>query len=155
MKKQVLSYTFFVIIFLIARLEARIPSGNNISENSKKAARGESNQGRTEAVLTVNSFEKGGGGGGPSECDGHYHSNNERVVALSTRWYAGGSRCFKYITIYGNGHSVNAKVVDECDSNAGCPNNDVDASSAVWKALGVSKTSPHYGYMDIHWADAK
>ncbi|KAF4394118.1 hypothetical protein F8388_017931 [Cannabis sativa] len=42
-------------------------------------------------------------------------------------------------------------VVDECDSTAGCdadhdyqppcPNNIVDASKAVWKALGVSKVS--------------
>ncbi|KAM7276387.1 hypothetical protein ACFE04_018253 [Oxalis oulophora] len=133
MKKQFFSYTFFVICFLllIARLQAR-----------------------EKAVLTVNSFEEGGDGGGPSKCDERYHSNNARVVALSTRWYNGGSRCLKHITIYGNGNSVDAKVVDECDSNAGCATNVVDASSAVWEALGVPKTSDQYGYIDIYWADA-
>nr|GEZ88185.1 hypothetical protein [Tanacetum cinerariifolium] len=78
--------------------------------------------GGTEATLTLNSFQKGGDGGGPSECH-------------------------KYITINGNGRSVKAMVVDECDSTMGCdaehdyqppcPNNIVDASKAVWKALGV------------------
>ncbi|KAF4347227.1 hypothetical protein G4B88_027487 [Cannabis sativa] len=49
-------------------------------------------------------------------------------------------------------------VVDECDSTAGCdadhdyqppcPNNIVDASKAVWKALGVSKGD--WGELDIY-----
>nr|GMC89387.1 rlpA-like double-psi beta-barrel domain-containing protein [Ipomoea batatas] len=88
-----------------------------------------------KAVLTINSFEKGGDGGGPSECDGHYHSDDTLIVALSTRWYNHGHRCHNYITINGNGRSVKAMVVDECDSNGGCANNIVDASKAVWKAL--------------------
>ena len=53
-------------------------------------------------------------------------------------------------------------VVDECDSTMGCDsdhdyqppcrNNIVDASRAVWKALGV----PHgqWGGLDITWTDA-
>ncbi len=61
-----------------------------------------------------------------------------------------------------NGRSVVATVVDECDSRAGCDeehdyqppcnNNIVDASKAVWKALGV----PHdqWGGLDITWSDA-
>ncbi|KAF4380461.1 hypothetical protein F8388_024754 [Cannabis sativa] len=71
-------------------------------------------------------------------------------------------RCLQNITIYGNGRSVSAMVVDECDSTAGCdadhdyqppcPNNIVDASKAVWKALGVSKGD--WGELDIYWSQA-
>ncbi|URD91376.1 myosin-2 heavy chain, non muscle, partial [Musa troglodytarum] len=104
--------------------------------------------GHTRAKMTVNCFEENCDGGGPSECDDSYHSDKEMVVALSTGWYAGGSRCHGMIRIHANGQSVLAKVVDECDSVNGCdeehdfqppcPNNVVDASPAVWKALGIS-----------------
>ncbi|KAA8520615.1 hypothetical protein F0562_014871 [Nyssa sinensis] len=103
--------------------------------------------GHTKAVLTINSFENGGDGGGPSECDNKYHSDDTPVVALSTGWFNNKKRCLNFITIHGNGKSVKAKVVDECDSTMGCDaahdyqppcdNNIVDASKAVWKALGV------------------
>ncbi|KAK4414410.1 Kiwellin-1 [Sesamum alatum] len=112
--------------------------------------------GTTKAVLTLNSFEKGGDGGGPSECDNKYHSDDTPVVALSTGWYSGGSRCLNNITVIANGRSVTAMVVDECDSTMGCdedhdyqppcPNNIVDASEAVWKALGVPEDD--WGEMD-------
>ncbi|GKB13186.1 putative ripening-related protein 5 [Tanacetum coccineum] len=115
----------------------------------------------TKATLTINSFQKGGDGGGPSECDNQYHSDDTPVVALSTGWYKGGDRCHKYITINGNGRSVKAMVVDECDSTMGCdsdhdyqppcPNNIVDASKAVWKALGVSEDN--WGDLDITWSE--
>nr|KAJ0212799.1 hypothetical protein LSAT_V11C400173270 [Lactuca sativa] len=69
--------------------------------------------------------------------------------------------CHKYITINGNGRSVKAMVVDECDSIMGCdgdhdyqppcPNNIVDVSKAVWKALGVSESEDNWGEMDITW----
>ncbi|PON92055.1 RlpA-like double-psi beta-barrel domain containing protein [Trema orientale] len=118
--------------------------------------------GHTKAVLTLNSFEKGGDGGGPSECDDKYHSDNTPVVALSTGWFNNMQRCFHNITIHGNGRSVNAMVVDECDSTAGCdavhdyqppcPNNIVDASKAVWKALGVHKSD--WGELDVYWSEA-
>ncbi|KAL4591174.1 hypothetical protein LXL04_004125 [Taraxacum kok-saghyz] len=141
--------------------------------------------GHTKARLTINSFQKGGDGGrgesrngnymdppspyiaspldggGPSECDNRYHDDNTPVVALSTGWYKGGDRCHKYITINGNGRSVRAMVVDECDSTMGCdgehdyqppcPNNIVDASEAVWKALGVSEDN--WGDLDITWTE--
>ena len=117
--------------------------------------------GHTKATLTINSFEKNGEGGGPSECDNKYHSDDDPVVALSTGWYNKGSRCLNYINIYGNGKSVKAKVVDECDSTVGCdsvhdyqppcPNNIVDGSKAVWKALGVPTSR---GELGIHWSDA-
>ncbi|XP_077239916.1 uncharacterized protein LOC143880823 [Tasmannia lanceolata] len=118
--------------------------------------------GDTSATMTINSFAKGGDGGGPSECDNKYHSDDEFVVALSTGWYNGGSRCLNSIKITANGRSVMAKVVDECDSVYGCdsdhdfqppcPYNIVDASPAVWKALGIPKSE--IGDYDITWSDA-
>lgn len=117
----------------------------------------------TSAILTVNDFSEGGDGGGPSECDGQYHDNSQRVVALSTGWYNGGSRCGKQIRINGNGRSTTATVVDECDSENGCDsehayqppcaNNIVDGSAAVWQALGVSTNDDRYGYMQVTWQD--
>ncbi|XP_073269610.1 kiwellin-1-like [Primulina huaijiensis] len=118
--------------------------------------------GSTKAVLTLNSFQKGGDGGGPSECDNKYHSDDTPVVALSTGWYNRGSRCHNNIKISANGRTVTAVVVDECDSTMGCdkdhdyqppcPNNIVDASKAVWKALGVPEDD--WGELDITWSDA-
>ncbi|KAL0904122.1 hypothetical protein M5K25_026196 [Dendrobium thyrsiflorum] len=118
--------------------------------------------GETKAIMTINSFAKGGDGGGPSECDNKYHSDNEKVVALSTGWYNHGSRCLKNIRINANGRSVLAKVVDECDSVNGCDydhdyqppcqNNIVDASPAVWKALEIPKAN--IGEYHITWSEA-
>ncbi|KAM1019033.1 hypothetical protein ACFX13_041181 [Malus domestica] len=118
--------------------------------------------GHTKAYLTLNSFEAGGDGGSPSECDNKYHNDSTPVVALSTGWYSGGGRCHNNITISANGRSVVAMVVDECDSTMGCdaehdyqppcPNNIVDASKAVWEALGVRKED--WGGLDITWSDA-
>ncbi|XP_042515682.1 ripening-related protein grip22-like [Macadamia integrifolia] len=116
----------------------------------------------TPAQLTNNNFEAGGDGGGASECDGKYHSNSERIVALSTGWYAGGSRCGKMIKITANnGKTTTAKVVDECDSMHGCDkehdyqppchNNIVDASNAVWNALGLDIG---IGVVDVKWTMA-
>nr|XP_010933166.1 putative ripening-related protein 2 [Elaeis guineensis] len=118
--------------------------------------------GATRATMTINSFEEGGEGGGPSECDGKYHKDSESVVALSTGWYNQGSRCGKNIKINANGNSVLAKVVDECDSVNGCDaehdfqppchNNIVDASHAVWKALKIPDSQ--IGDYEITWSDA-
>ncbi|CAI9099567.1 OLC1v1036411C2 [Oldenlandia corymbosa var. corymbosa] len=116
----------------------------------------------TSAILTLNDFSAGGDGGGPSECDNSYHDNNERVVALSTGWYDGGSRCWRMIRIrVSNGRSTTAKVVDECDSRHGCDaehayqnacdNNIVDGSHAVWKALGLNED---LGRVPITWSMA-
>ncbi|KAI6685822.1 hypothetical protein NL676_031735 [Syzygium grande] len=74
-------------------------------------------------------FSEGGDGGGPLECDNSYHQNSELIVALSTGWYAGGSRCGKRIktTSTKTKRSVIAKVVEECDiltkKNHICENN--------------------------------
>ncbi|GJM91073.1 hypothetical protein PR202_ga07413 [Eleusine coracana subsp. coracana] len=115
----------------------------------------------TKAVLTLNSFEKGKDGGGPSECDNSYHSDEEKVVALSTGWFSNMARCGHQIKITAsNGKSVYAKVVDECDSVHGCDedhnfeppcdNNIVDASPAVWNALGLDQ---NVGMVGITWSE--
>ncbi|GMY09193.1 Barwin-related endoglucanase [Fagus crenata] len=118
--------------------------------------------GSTKVRLTLNSFEEGGDGGAASKCDNQFHSDDNPVVALSTGWFNNIQRCFRYINIYGNGRSVQAKVVDECDSTVGCdaehdyqppcPNNFVDASKAAWRALGVQESD--WGNLDIYWSDA-
>ncbi|XP_007051842.2 PREDICTED: putative ripening-related protein 1 [Theobroma cacao] len=116
----------------------------------------------TKATLTLNGFDSGEDGGAPSECDNKYHKDSELVVALSTGWFNNKKRCLNFINIYGNGKSVKAKVVDECDSTMGCDadhsyqppcdNNIVDASDAVWKALGVPEDQ--WGGMEVYWSDA-
>lgn len=97
--------------------------------------------------MTLNSFEEGGELGAPAECNNWYHPNHTPIAVLSAGWFNNGKRCSKEITIHGNGRSVKTKVVDECDLTIGCdtahdfrplcPNNIVDASRAVWNALGV------------------
>ncbi|KAI9075099.1 hypothetical protein K1719_042947 [Acacia pycnantha] len=117
----------------------------------------------TQAILNLNDFSEGGDGGDPSECDGSYHSNSERVVALSTGWYDKGSRCGKMIKITAsNGRSTTAKVVDECDSVYGCDrehagtppcaNNIVNGSQAVWDALGLDS---NVGEAQVTWSMAR
>lgn len=111
--------------------------------------------------MTVNSFREGSDDGGPSECDNKYHSDHTSVVALSTGSLNNKKSCKNFI-IHSNGKSVKATVVDECDSTMGCdsdhdyqppcPNNIVDASKAVWKALGVPVND--WGDLDIKWSDA-
>lgn len=107
--------------------------------------------GHNKAILTVNSFEKGGDGGGAAECDGKFHSNKKLIVALSTPWYAQGKRCGKEIIIFANGKKVKATVVDECDTRRGCKHNIVDASEAVWKAIGKPSS---IGELPVTWSDA-
>lgn len=117
--------------------------------------------GDTGATMTINSFAEGGDGGDGSKCDGNFHNDSELVVALSTGWYDGGSRCKKNININANGRSVQAMVVDECDSMNGCDsqhacqppcsNNIVDASRAVWDALAIPEEQ--IGKYDITWSD--
>ncbi|KAG2670353.1 hypothetical protein I3760_14G082000 [Carya illinoinensis] len=116
----------------------------------------------TAAILTNNDFSQGGDGGAPSECDESFHNNSELIVALSTGWFNDKSRCGSLIRIMAsNGRSVEAKVVDECDSVNGCDeehagqppcrNNIVDASDAVWNELGLNKD---VGEVDITWSMA-
>ncbi|KAI4355050.1 hypothetical protein L6164_003864 [Bauhinia variegata] len=116
----------------------------------------------TKAHLTLASFESGGDGYQPSRCDNQYHSDDTPIVALSSGWFNNKSRCHNNITIRGNGRSVVAMVVDECDSTVGCDadhgylppcaNNVVVASKAVWKALHVP--IEEWDGLDITWSDA-
>ncbi|CAN0886573.1 Ripening-related protein grip22 [Linum grandiflorum] len=101
--------------------------------------------------MTINGFQKGQDGGGPSECDGKYHSNNQKIVALSSHWYHG--RCGKCIRIKWRGKSTTAKVVDECDTSGGCKTNIVDASKAVWNSLGIKKGSSQFGETGVTWEE--
>jgi len=109
--------------------------------------------GGTFAVMTVNRFEKGEDGGGAVACDGRFHSDDDLIVALSSGWYAGGKRCHKTIRITSKdtGRTVEAQVVDECDSHNGCKKNIVDSSPAVWKKLGLHTD---VGEVHITWSDA-
>ncbi|CAM0957834.1 unnamed protein product [Alopecurus aequalis] len=115
------------------------------------AARSSPKLDELSAVMTLNDF--GPGSGEPSECDGKYHNNNEMLVALSTGLYAGGRRCQKMISITSkqNGRTVQARVVDECDTRHGCMENIVDTSVAVWKALGLDT---NIGEVPVTWSDA-
>ncbi|KAL6883476.1 hypothetical protein ACP4OV_010890 [Aristida adscensionis] len=117
---------------------------------------------RTGATLTLNSFADNGDGGDASSCTGTFFDDDRRVVALSTGWLDGRSRCKKNIVIRAsNGRSVTAMVVDECDSLHGCDkehnfeppcaSNIVDGSPAVWKALGLNTDD---GEVPITWSDA-
>ncbi|CAN6323649.1 unnamed protein product [Urochloa humidicola] len=118
---------------------------------------------KTPATLSLNSFEKGKDGGGPSFCDNRYHKDSAMVVALSSGWLRldGTRRCGKMVRVTAaNGRSVLAKVVDECDSANGCDeehnfeppcaNNIVDGSPAVWKALGLKES---LGEVKVTWSD--
>ncbi|XP_048141622.1 kiwellin-1-like [Rhodamnia argentea] len=97
---------------------------------------------QTKATLTLNSFEKGGDGGAPSEYDNKLHSDDTLVVALSTGWFNHRSRCLKHITIYGNGRSVKAMVVDECDSTEGCDaGHDYQPRRCLGSRLGGSRSA--------------
>ncbi|CAN6341897.1 unnamed protein product [Urochloa humidicola] len=119
--------------------------------------------GSTQATLTLNSFAEGGDGGGAAACTGRFYGDDQMVVALSTGWYGGGSRCTKniVITAASTGKSATAMVVDECDSTTGCDdehnfeppcrNNIVDGSPAVWDALGLNQND---GQAQITWSDA-
>ncbi|KAK8635613.1 hypothetical protein V6N13_004342 [Hibiscus sabdariffa] len=115
---------------------------------------------RTEAILTLISFDNEDYG--PTECDDKFHSDEELVVALSTGWLGKKKRYGRFVKIHGNEKSVKAKVVDECDSTVGCDadhgyqqpckNNIVEATSAVWKALG--EPEDRRDQMHIQWSDA-
>jgi hypothetical protein len=99
------------------------------------------------AVMTVNGFKQGEGGGGPASCDGQYHCDDEYVVSLSSEWYAGGARCGRSIRIVDSSNlGMNAKVVDEC---AGC-DNEVGASSHIWKNFNLDTSQ---GEVNIRWSD--
>lgn len=87
------------------------------------------------ASMTITDFEKDGDSGEPAECDGQYHLNELFLVSLPTKWYLDGQKCFKGIIINFNGKNAIAMVVDECDSNYGCPDDIVAASKAVWQGL--------------------
>ncbi|XP_022759992.1 putative ripening-related protein 5 [Durio zibethinus] len=117
------------------------PSGKIKGKNpSKDKATGRMTDSCVEG--SSNSCEKEADG--LSEYDKKFHSDDLKIVALSTGWFNKNKRCFHNITTRGNERSVVSMVVDECESTMGCDdehdyqppcaNNIVDASKAVWKA---------------------
>ncbi|XP_050385976.1 putative ripening-related protein 1 [Argentina anserina] len=154
MKSHYRSSGAFLFIFIILLTICLSTEAQTSNPSRKLVGKKAPLVSHTKATLTINSFEAGGSGGGPAECDGQYHSDKTLIVALSSGWYNNGKRCSDYITIEGNGRSVQAKVVDECDSSRGCADDIVDASKAVWKALGVKENSRDWGEMKVFWSDA-
>ncbi|KAI3421507.1 AT-hook motif nuclear-localized protein [Psidium guajava] len=97
--------------------------------------------GCTKATLTPKQLQEGQGWDTPSECDNQFHSDGTLVVALFTRWYHDGKRFHKEITIHGNRRTDSTMGCDkDHDFQPPCPNNIVDASKAVWKALGAPES---------------
>ncbi|KAI8909546.1 hypothetical protein EDD86DRAFT_140647 [Gorgonomyces haynaldii] len=90
--------------------------------------------------LTWNNFSnQGAGTSGAGACFAKFYPDNVPVVALATAAFAGGKNCGKQVTIYANGRSTKAMVVDMCDTERdGCIPDTVDASKAVWWALGIN-----------------
>ncbi|KAI3743835.1 hypothetical protein L1987_56902 [Smallanthus sonchifolius] len=112
-------------------------------------------------LQTATSFETNaqtckpsGGIRGRKPPPGQCNRENDSDCCVQGQFYT-----IKYMLPCGD-RSVKAMVVDECDSTMGCdadhdyqppcPNNIVDASKAVWKALGVSKDN--WGDLDITWS---
>ena len=108
--------------------------------------------GQTKAVLTQGSF--------------HFSLFRSTAMAghQSTGWFKfkHQKRCIKNTTIYGNGRSVQAMAVDECDSTMGwdkdhdfqprCDDNIIDASRAVWEARRMPKSKR--GTVVVYWSDS-
>lgn len=103
------------------------------------------------AVMSLTSFQKGEGDTGPAKCDGKYHNDGLFLVSLTSRWYGGGLRCGKMIRVRSSaGLVVEAMVVDLCDIEEGCGDNEISTSAAVWKALGIDVS---VGQVSVTWSD--
>ncbi|XP_047052125.1 putative ripening-related protein 7 [Lolium rigidum] len=99
------------------------------------------------AVMTLNGFQQGEGGGGPAACDGQYHSDEEFIVSLSSEWFDGGARCGRLINIQGPSNlHILATVVDECRD---C-DNEVGASAHIWRDFNLD---PSVGEVSISFSD--
>ncbi|KAE9460508.1 hypothetical protein C3L33_07593, partial [Rhododendron williamsianum] len=88
------------------------------------------------------------------------HSDSTPIVALTTGWYNGGSRCLKEMAVaHQNATSTtwtthrlwHCRPGGTTEGAAPCPN-DIDATKAMWEVLGVPRDS--CGKLDITWTDA-
>ncbi|OEL17013.1 putative ripening-related protein 7 [Dichanthelium oligosanthes] len=95
--------------------------------------------------------DRGKSGSGPSARDGHFHSDKELIVALSTGWFPHGHPCHRTIRIMSKLNGRNVKAWDEYDSSRRCRNNIVDSSPPVWRALGLDTDIDE---VSITWSDA-
>ncbi|KAF2318858.1 hypothetical protein GH714_011190 [Hevea brasiliensis] len=133
-------------------------------------------------IMVEQELVGGGGGGGEASCNGEMRilaspvarleakillqeDATQRMTLIAAKMARMVLQQKKMLELYYHPwkwKSVKAKVVDECDSTMGCDadhdyqppcaNNIVDASKAVWKALGVPEDD--WGEMDIYWSDA-
>ncbi|KAJ1295059.1 hypothetical protein BS78_01G194800 [Paspalum vaginatum] len=143
-----------VVVVVLALFQvSSIAAARRQGKPAGPSLRGSGGGDGTPAVMTVNGFKRGETGGGPAACDGHFHSDDDLIVALSTRWFEHGQRCHRAIRITSarDGRAVDERVVDECDSRRGCGDNIVDSSPAVWKALGLDTD---VGEVPVTWSDA-
>jgi hypothetical protein len=101
-----------------------------------------------DAVMTWTRFDEEGGNG-PAACDGEYHYDGAPIAALSTEWYADGSRCWKgiHITSKDTGKTVRVSVVDEVDGG-----NKIATTGYVWELLGFDYNQD-WGEVAVTWAD--
>ncbi|XBH81481.1 hypothetical protein VPH35_107051 [Triticum aestivum] len=103
----------------------------------------------TPAVMSLNGFQQGEEGG-PAKCDGQYHSDSLLLVAMTSAWYGPG-RCGKVISIKSTGGiTVQAVVVDECDTDNGCGTTEISTSAGVWHAFGLDTS---VGEVPVTWSD--
>ncbi|KAJ2970584.1 hypothetical protein NQ176_g8122 [Zarea fungicola] len=71
--------------------------------------------------------------GGQGACGGKGLQNNDLIVALPSKAYAGGKNCNKKINVTFNGKTVQGTVKDLCP---GCPQNQIDLSEGYFKRFG-------------------
>ncbi|KAI0780374.1 RlpA-like double-psi beta-barrel-protein domain-containing protein-containing protein, partial [Trametes elegans] len=75
---------------------------------------------------------------------GGFSKNSDRVVALNSAQYAGGSHCGHKIRINHLGKSIDATVVDECPS---CGHGGIDLSPGAFGQLAALDV----GVLPVTW----
>lgn len=76
---------------------------------------------------------------------GAWNTVNDKIVALSSDIYQGGSHCFEAVRICHGSKCANAKVADLCP---GCHKTSLDMSPSLFKELA----NPDLGVIDIQWS---
>ncbi|KAJ8766187.1 hypothetical protein K2173_021704 [Erythroxylum novogranatense] len=124
--------------------------GEAVFNNSLKRKKGNSKIQNMKANLTFRDFSKRGGGE-KATCGDKYYRNTKNVVAISSDWLGDDEeRCNKQISITGNGVTVTAEVVDECDISDNC----IAASRSVGKGLGIRRRKARKESIEVTWSDA-
>ncbi|KAF7295777.1 hypothetical protein HMN09_01120500 [Mycena chlorophos] len=80
---------------------------------------------------------------------GGYYSDSDYVVAISAQNFGNGEYCGKEISIWHDGLSTSAKIVDEC---MGCPNWGLDLSQDLFGYfVGGAQNDNNVGTMTATW----